>query len=105
MDRYTLYTSLTYGSSLMASNKSGVGNATTETIVAFLGALLVFPLVIKLVIGVVRGVFRLGVVRRLILESVLVGVTTLLTKPEVLDKLFGQKGQRGDGMLKPDVDR
>lgn len=78
----------------MASNKSGVGNATMETVVAFLGALLVFPLVIKVVVGVVRGLFRLGIVRRLLVESALIGVTTLLTKPEVLDKVFGEKGGR-----------
>ena len=89
----------------MASSRPGIGNATFETVVAFLGALLVFPLVIKMLIGTVKTVFRLGVVRRLIFESAIVGLTTLLTKEGVLDKIFGEKGQRGDGMLKPDSKR
>ncbi len=89
----------------MASSRPGIGNASFETIVAFLGALLVFPLVIKVVIGTVKTVFRLSVVRRLILESAVVGLTTLLTKEGVLDKLFGQQGKRGDGVLKPDSKR
>jgi hypothetical protein len=89
----------------MASSRPGIGNATFETVVAFLAALLVFPLLIKLVIGTMKSVFRLGVVRRLLVESALIGLTTLLTKEGVLDKLFGEKGRRGDGVLKPDVDR
>jgi hypothetical protein len=87
----------------MASSRPGVGNATFETVVAFLGALLVFPLLIKILLGTVKTIFRLGVVRRLLVESALIGLTTLLTKEGVLDKLFGQKGKRGDGALKPDV--
>ena len=75
----------------MASDRSPVTNATYETIIAFVGALLVFPLVIKVVLGVLKGVFRLGFVRKLIFESALIGVTALLTKPEVLDKVFGPK--------------
>ncbi len=89
----------------MASSKPGVGTFTIETVVAFLGALLVFPLAIKLLLGTVKGVFRLGIVRKLLLESLIVGATTFLTKQGVLDKLFGQQGRRGDGLLKPDVDR
>ena len=89
----------------MASSRSGVGNATFETLVAFLGALLIVPLVIKVVLGVVKGLFRLRIVRTLLLESVLVGLTTLLTKEGTLDKLFGQEGRRGDGILKPDTNR
>ena len=88
----------------MASPKSNIGGATVETVVAFLGALLVFPLLIKILLGTFKGLFRLGFVRKLIFETALIGVTTLLTKPETLDKLFGQKGKRGDGLLKPDVD-
>ena len=89
----------------MASSRSGVGNATVETLVAFLGALLIVPLVIKVVLGIVKGVFRLRIVRTLLLESILVGLTTLLTKEGTLDKLFGQEGRRGDGILKPDTNR
>jgi hypothetical protein len=87
----------------MASSRSGVGSFTVETLVAFLGALLVFPLVIKIVLGTIKGLFRLRIVRTLLLESVIVGLTALLTKEGTLDKLFGQKGQRGSGALKPDT--
>lgn len=75
----------------MASNRSAVSNATFETLIAFVGALLVFPLVIKVALGVLKGIFRLGLVRKLLFESMLIGLTTLLTKPEVLDKVFGPK--------------
>lgn len=75
----------------MASDRSPVTNATYETIIAFVGALLVFPLVIKLALGIFKGVFRLGIVRKLLFESALIGVTTLLTKPAVLDRVFGPK--------------
>ena len=90
---------------LMASSRSGVGSFTVETLVAFLGALLVIPLLIKVVLGVVKGLFRLKIVRTLLIESILVGLTALLTKPGTLDKLFGQKGQIGDGAFKPDARR
>ena len=89
----------------MAASKPGVGTFTFETLVAFLGALLIFPLVIKILIGTVKGVFRIKLVRTLLLESLIVGATTFLTKEGVLDKLFGQAGKRGDGVLKPDTER
>lgn len=89
----------------MAASKSGVGVFTVETVVAFLGALLVFPLLIKILVGTVKGVFRISLVRKLLLESLIVGATTFLTKEGVLDKLFGQPGKRGDGLLKPDTKR
>ncbi len=89
----------------MAASKSGVGTFTVETVVAFLGALLVFPLLIKILIGTVKGLFRIGLVRKLLLEGLIVGATTFLTKQGVLDKLFGQPGQRGDGLLKPKTRR
>ena len=72
-----------------------------EVALGFVGVLLVLPLLFR----AVTGVFRLGVVRRLIGEALFVGLTTLLTKEGVLDKLFGQKGEPGSGLLKPDVDR
>ncbi len=89
----------------MASSKPGVGAFTIETVVAFLGALLVFPLAIKILLATVKGVFRLGIVRKLLLEGLIIGATTFLTKQGVLDKLFGQPGRKGDGLLKPDVDQ
>ena len=89
----------------MASSRPGVGSFTLETLVAFFGALLIVPLVVKVVLGVVKGLFRLKIVRTLLLESILVGLTALLTKEGTLDKLFGQPGRRGDGALKPESDR
>ena len=77
------------------------GKAAGETLAAFVGALLVIPLLFK----VLGAVFRLGFVRRLLAESAFVGLTALLTNDDVLDKLFGRKGRRGDGLLKPDVPR
>jgi hypothetical protein len=87
----------------MASTRPGVGSFTLETLVAFFGALLIIPLVIKVAFGIVKGLLRMKLVRTLLLESVIVGLTTLLTKEGTLDKLFGQKGQRGSGALKPDT--
>lgn len=71
-----------------------------EVVLGFIGVLLVFPLVFR----VIGGVFRLGIVRKLIGEAVFVGLTALLTKEGVLDKLFGRPGETGDGVLKPRVD-
>ena len=71
-----------------------------EVALGFAGALLVLPLLFR----ALSGMFRLGIVRKLIGEAVFVGLTTLLTRDNVLDKLFGQKGEIGDGALKPDVD-
>ena len=76
-----------------------------EVVLGFLGALLVVPLLFKTVSTVVKGVFRLSITRNLLAEAVIAGVTALLTKEGVLDSLFGKKGQRGDGLLKPPVDR
>ena len=75
-----------------------------EVTLGFLGALLIVPLLFKTVSGLVRGVFRLGTTRRLVGDLVIAGITALLTREDVLDTLFGKKGQRGDGLLKPPVD-
>lgn len=75
-----------------------------EVTLGFLGALLIVPLLFKTVSGLVRGVFRLGTTRRLVGDLVVAGVTALLTREDVLDTLFGKKGHRGDGLLKPPVD-
>ena len=79
-------------------------NATSRSLVevalGFAGALLVLPLLFK----AIGGLFRLGIVRKLIGEAVFVGLTALLTREGVLDKLFGEKGGRGDGLLKPEVE-
>lgn len=75
-----------------------------EVTLGFLGALLIVPLLFKTVTTLFRGVFRLGTTRRLIGDVVITGVTALLTREDVLDALFGKKGRKGDGLLKPPVD-
>ena len=72
-----------------------------EVALGFFAALLVLPLLFRAVFGL----FRLGIVRKLIGEAVFIGLTALLTKEGVLDKLFGSPGEKGDGLLKPTVDR
>lgn len=76
-----------------------------EVALGFLGALLIIPLLFKTVSGLLKAVFRLGVTRRLLLDAALAGATALLTRTEVLDTLFGQKGNVGDGLLKPEPKR
>ena len=75
-----------------------------EVALGFLGAMLIVPLLFKTVTGVVKGVLRMGTTRKLAGEVVVAGLTALLTREDVLDKLFGRKGQTGDGLLKPPVD-
>ena len=70
-----------------------------EVALGFLGALLVLPLLFR----IVAGIFRLGIVRKLIGEAIFVGLTALLTRDDVLDRLFGQRGEAGDGLLKSDA--
>lgn len=87
-------------------------NASTRSLLeialGFLGALLIVPLLIKLALGLAKGVFRvtgslfrLRTTRRLIGDAVFAGLTALLTREDVLDALFGRKGKTGDGLLKP----
>ncbi|MCH7639692.1 MAG: hypothetical protein IH855_09550 [Bacteroidetes bacterium] len=82
-------------------------NATTrsllEVALGFLGAMLILPLLFRVVSGVVSGLFRLSFMRKLAGEAIFVGLTALLTHEGVLDKLFGKKGETGDGLLKPHV--
>lgn len=75
-----------------------------EVALGFLGALLIVPLLFKVVFGTIKGVLRMGTTRRLAGDLVITGLTALLTREDVLDKLFGRKGQTGDGLLKPPVD-
>ena len=83
-------------------------NATTrpllEVALGFLGAMLILPLLFRVVTGVLSGLFRLSFIRKLTAEAIFVGLTALLTHEGVLDKLFGKKGETGDGLLKPHVD-
>ena len=82
-------------------------NATTrsllEVALGFLGAMLILPLLFRVVSGVVSGLFRLSFMRKLAGEAIFGGLTALLTHEGVLDKLFGKKGETGDGLLKPHV--
>lgn len=75
-----------------------------EVALGFLGALLVVPLLFKTASGIIKGVFRMGTTRKIAGEVVVAGLTALLTRQDVLDKLFGKKGQTGDGLLKPPVE-
>jgi hypothetical protein len=72
-----------------------------EVVLGFVGVLLVLPLLFRLL----AGLFRLGIVRKLLGEAIFVGLTALLTKEGVLDRLFGQPGEPGSGVLKPNVER
>ena len=82
-----------------------------EVALGFLGALLIVPLLFKVAFGLVkavtgtaRGLLRLGTTKRLVGDLVVAGLTALLTREDVLDTLFGKKGRKGDGLLKPPVD-
>lgn len=89
-------------------------NATSRSLVeialGFVGAALIVPLLIKTVFGATRGVFRLsgslvrfGPTRRLLTDVAVGALSTLLLREDVLDRLFGKRGQLGDGLLKPPV--
>lgn len=88
----------------MARSTSASTRSLLEVALGFLGALLIVPLLFKTVTGLVKGVFKLGTTRKLLGEAALAGLTALLTREDVLDKLFGKKGRTGDGLLKPPVD-
>jgi hypothetical protein len=75
----------------MSTFRDPVKNFTFETVVAFVGALLVLPLLIKVLVGTLRTLFRMGFVRRLLFDSVVVGATALLTRDDVLDRIFGPR--------------
>ena len=74
-----------------------------EVALGFLVAMLVLPLLFRVVTGVLSGLFRLSFIRKITGEAIFVGLTVLLTHEGVLDKLFGKKGETGDGLLKPHV--
>ena len=91
-------------------------NATTrsllEVALGFLGALLVVPLLFKVVglvlrgtVGAVAGLFKFSTTRRLLGDLLIGGLTAFLAKEDVLDTVFGKKGKTGSGLLKPRVDR
>jgi hypothetical protein len=85
----------------MSTLRNPFANFTVETLLGFLAVLFIVPIVVKTVFAVLAGLFRLRLVRKLIFQSLIVAATGMLTKEGVLDKLFGQKGRQGDGLLKP----
>jgi len=89
----------------MSTFRDPVGNFTFESLVGFLGALLVFPLVLKLVFGTIKTLFKLRIIRKLLFGAAVTGLVATLQNEGVLDKLFGEKGALGDGFLKPDAHR
>ncbi len=86
------------------ANSSPTTRSLLEVTLGFLGAMLIVPLLFKTVTGVLRTVFRMGTTKRLMGDLVITGLTALLTRQDVLDTLFGKKGQKGDGLLKPPVE-
>ena len=92
----------------MSASPNASTRSLLEVALGFLGALLVVPLLVKVTFGVVGGVFKvvgglfkLRTTRRLIGDALFAGLTALLTREDVLDSLFGRKGKKGDGLLKP----
>lgn len=74
-----------------------------EVVLGFAGAMLILPILFRVVAGVFSGLFKLNFIRKLTGEAIFVGLMALLTHEGVLDKLFGKKGEKGDGLLKPHV--
>ena len=77
-----------------------------EVALGFLGALLIVPLAFTLlrvafgtVTSVVGGLFRFRTTRRLLGDVAVAGVTALLTRKDVLDTIFGRRGESGSGLL------
>ena len=89
----------------MPTFRNPVSNFTFETLIAFIGALLVLPLLFKVLFGTLRGLFKLGFVRRLIFDSMIVGATALLTREEVLDKVFGPRNGQTTARRPTEVQR
>lgn len=70
-----------------------------EIVLGFVGVLLVVPLLFKTVSALLRGLFRFRTTRRLMIDGAVAGLSTLLLREEVLDRLFGRRGST-DGLLK-----
>lgn len=75
----------------MRTFRDPVQNFTFETLIAFIGALLVLPLLLKVIGGVIRGLFRMAFFRRLLIDTAVVGASALLTREDVLDRVFGRR--------------
>ena len=88
----------------MASPSTPTTRSLLEIALGFVGALLIVPLLFKTVTGLLKTLFRFSTTRRLVGDIVVAGLSSLLLRGDVLDLLFGRRGQRGDGLLKPPVD-
>ncbi len=75
-----------------------------EIVLGFVGVILVVPLLFKAVSGLVRGLFRFRTTRRLMIDAAVAGVSALLLREDVLDRLFGRRGDT-DGLLKSSAER
>lgn len=80
----------------MSTFRNPVTNFSFETVVSFIAALLIVPIVIKLLVSTVRGLLQLGVVRRLLVNSLAVGVTALFTREDFLNRVFGPRRKQLD---------
>lgn len=81
--------------------QSGPSRSLLEVALGFIGTIIIVPLLFKFVFSL----FKLSIVRRLIGEIFLVGLTATLTNEGVLNRLFGSPGKKGDGLLKPNVSK
>ena len=71
-----------------------------EIALGFVGALLIVPVLftaVRLALRTTFGLFRIRTVQKLVGEAVFVGLTTLLTRDDVLDKVFGDKTANASG--------
>ena len=73
-----------------------------EVALGFLGAILIVPLAFTLLKGTLKataalvgGLFRMRTTRRLLGDLAVAGVTALLTRKDVLDTIFGRRGEGG----------
>lgn len=83
----------------MSVFRDPVGKFTFETLIGFVGALIVLPLLVRLVFGTIKTLLRLRFVRKLLVGAALTGLVSLLQNQRVLDRLFGPKGG-SEGLLK-----
>lgn len=87
----------------MATTPNATTRSLLEISLGFVGALLIVPLLYKTLSGLFKTLFRFSTTRRLIGDVAIAGLSSLLLRGDVLDTLFGRRGGRGDGLLKPSV--
>ena len=69
-----------------------------EVALGFLGAILIVPLLfgvakatVRTLLAVETGLFRMRTTRRLLGDLAVAGASSLLLRPDVLDKIFGRR--------------